>query len=176
MKKKGFTIIELMVVIALFGVLITVLTPVVIQAIQGANRASIQNEVRQNAQKVFSDLGTEIRKASCLTYSSSGTTNTLSTYSDSGCVNSVATYTSDGGAKTFTKTIGAFPPINLLSTQVAPVSCGVSGSSCGTASCTTNGFTVTGYDGSPIVGNYPNAVKVTLTVQQTPGQTRSDFC
>lgn len=174
MKKNGFTLLEVMVVIGLFGVLVTILTTVVVQAIIGANRANITNDVRQNAQAIMSDIGSEVRKSSCVQIGSSGNTTQLMVYSDSGCTVLTATYTSNSTDKTFTKKPASSPEISLISSNVAALTCKASETSCSTTSCTDNGLTLSLVDGELVQST--NGVKVRLTVQQVPGKSRSDFC
>ena len=54
--KKGFTLVEMVVVIGLFGLLMVAGTEFLIQVIQNGNRAQMQSEVRQNASAIMQDI------------------------------------------------------------------------------------------------------------------------
>lgn len=64
MIKKGFTLIELVVVLGIFGILMVAGTEFFIQVIKNSNQATMQNEVRQEANKIMQDITNEARKNS----------------------------------------------------------------------------------------------------------------
>lgn len=67
MKKKqnlnGFTLIEILVVIALLGVLGLILTNILTQVLRGQNKINTVNLVKQNGQVILDKLSSEIRSA-----------------------------------------------------------------------------------------------------------------
>ncbi|MBI3559111.1 type II secretion system protein [Candidatus Gottesmanbacteria bacterium] len=58
----GFTLIELVVVLGIFGILMVAGTEFFIQVIKNSNQATMQNEVRQEANKIMQDIVNEARK------------------------------------------------------------------------------------------------------------------
>ena len=64
--KKGFTLVELMVVLGVFGVITVVATRILLQIIQDSNKTTLQNELRQTAERIMSDVGSEIRRSGCV--------------------------------------------------------------------------------------------------------------
>ena len=54
--------VELIVILAVFGVLMLAGTDFFIQVIHNSNRAAMENEVRQNASKIMQDITNEARK------------------------------------------------------------------------------------------------------------------
>lgn len=61
--KYGFTLIELIVVIAIMGVLTLIITDTLIQTLRGENKVKILNQVKQNGQVVLDTMLNEIRRA-----------------------------------------------------------------------------------------------------------------
>lgn len=171
---KGFTIIELLVVILLFGVLMVTSTSVFINVFQNSNRASVQNEVRQNAGKIMQDLSAEIRKASCVyvhTEPSPGAELRLSDSTiDPTCIvgNRVEYYQDSNGTLTKAATNSANNPVSfagLSAQKVAVLNCSVNSGSCG-------GACIPGL----VITQSGNAYQVNLSVQQALGIIRSDYC
>lgn len=64
--KRGFTLIELVVVLGIFGILMVAGTEFFIQVIKNGNQATMQNEVRQEANKIMQDVANEARKGTPL--------------------------------------------------------------------------------------------------------------
>ncbi len=64
--KRGFTLIELVVVLGIFGILMVAGTEFFIQVIKNSNQATMQNEVRQEANKIMQDVTNEARKGTPL--------------------------------------------------------------------------------------------------------------
>lgn len=61
--KKGFTLIEILVVISVMGILGLVFTGILIQALRAQNKVRILNQVKQNGQNVLDKLSNEFRQA-----------------------------------------------------------------------------------------------------------------
>lgn len=64
-KDRGFTLVELTVVVALFGVLVLAATNAFLELVGSANRAKTLNEVRQNAGLALAYLNRRLRTAHC---------------------------------------------------------------------------------------------------------------
>lgn len=64
--KAGFTLIELVVVMAIFGFLAVVATNFLLATVSTNSRITVENEIRQNAQKIMQDMSSEIKKAACV--------------------------------------------------------------------------------------------------------------
>lgn len=79
--KKGFTLVELMVVIGIIGVLLTVGMDLFFQVVMSANKATTEADLRQNASLVMETISREVRKGRCLTTDST----TLNIYQTSDC-------------------------------------------------------------------------------------------
>jgi len=166
--RKGFTLVEIIVVLGVFGILVLAGTEFIIQMVKNNNQTIIKNEVRQNAASVMRLLTDSIRNAACVKWS--GTSDiVLTTYSDTGCTagqeKDIYTFntTTDNG-RIYKGSFGNY--VNLISDSVAACV----GSACATT-CSTNGFSVQGTSGSSL------PVIISLTLQQTPrASLRSDFC
>jgi prepilin-type N-terminal cleavage/methylation domain-containing protein len=91
--KKGFSLIELMVVIALASILLLVTANFLIFSIQRNNQATIENEVRNEANYLLDSMGKDIRNSSCECYTS----------------NSIYLFGSSNCDQNFCKTVGATP-------------------------------------------------------------------
>lgn len=75
--KKGFTLIEVLVSVAIIGVLVTMAATIFINTVRSAKKADIINEARQNASLVLDSLQRDVRNASSATISADGFTLTL---------------------------------------------------------------------------------------------------
>lgn len=62
--QKGFTLIEMLVVIAIITIIGTISTQIILSLIRSNNKTNIQNEVRQNGAFVIDYLERDIRSAS----------------------------------------------------------------------------------------------------------------
>lgn len=169
MKKRGFTLVELVVVIAIFGILAVISTNFLISMIKNGNQTSVQNEVRQNAARIMDDLTSAIRNGGCVEYivSNSPVLQSVTVYPSSDCNGTIGTikYEVDGSGQ-MTKTIDGADAGTLGSDKISV--CNNPG--CGGGSCTP-GLMI-----SPS-GQSTRAVQVNLTVQQAIGSAaRSDFC
>lgn len=89
---KGFTIVELMVVMGIFGIISSVVVTIYFQLVQASNRASIAAEVEQDASYAMEIMVREIRGASCI----QGGGETLE-IRDVNCEGTVTTFTKSNG-------------------------------------------------------------------------------
>lgn len=80
MNKKGFTLIEIMIVLAIFGVLMIAASDMLINVLQNSAKSVSQNEVRQNANKIMQDITSQIRGSTGVTQSASPWTINGNTY------------------------------------------------------------------------------------------------
>lgn len=163
----GFTLVEMAVAIGIFGIVATVLTNIILKVILESNRSLTQNEIRQNAERVMADIGSEIRKASCVKFVSP----TLTTYSDKGCsvANLIATYTVSATPNfKLTKSVVGGPALDLLSEATIATDCPAASKCSMTLTGCTSGLVVSGAG--------TGATAVSLTIQQKPKSVRTDFC
>jgi prepilin-type N-terminal cleavage/methylation domain-containing protein len=151
---RGFTLVEIIVVVGIFGILALAGTNVLIQALQGTNRAAIENEVRQNGARLMQDLVYELRRATAVSYAPSGT---------------AATLTINGGAVVFAQDAsGRVTKNGQRITSEAVAVCQMA--SCGATSCSAPGMVVA-------CSGSPPRCQITLTIQQKlSSSSRSDFC
>ncbi len=174
--KQGFTLVEVILVLGIFGILMIAGTDFLIQVVRNGNQATTQNEVRQNASKIMQDLEASIRSAACVNWVVGNTFGvgpkqqdiTLRTYSDNchtALVNEYKFFFDPQLRSNQGVVLKNGQP--LVSTASAVLDC-VNASQCGT-SCD-NGVTISG---TPLTNQ---AVTITLTVQSTTSATRSDFC
>lgn len=156
--RRGFTLVEILVVIGIFGILLVSGTDFFIQIVRNSNQATMKNEVRQNANKVLQEVTAEIRKSTGATFNAG--TLTIS-YPDG----SQASYTVNASGAVL-KTRGGVTT-TLTSTKVAFFDCPLT---CG--SCTTSGFSV-----SPASITPSSPATIRVVVQQNPARfTTTDFC
>lgn len=186
MREKGFTLVEVAVSISLFAVLAYAGTTFFIQAVRDSNRVTIENEVRQTASTIMSDISAEVKGLAsktvsgqfCINQTVSGSKSTL--YLSDGvlgasnnCGTSYTrwiTYEADSTTGDFTKKINGGTAVPLNSSRARVVKCTTSpkGGGCFTGTCG-QGFVIS--------NDVATGVKtVTLTVQQVSSVTRSDFC
>lgn len=88
---KGFTIVELMVVMGIFGIISSVVVTIYFQIVQASNRASIAAEVEQNASYAMEIMVREIRSANCVS-GESGNDDILY-IKDADCEGTIMTFT-----------------------------------------------------------------------------------
>lgn len=179
-KRGGFTLVELMVTLGIFGVIMIAGSSFLIQTIRSSNQATIQNEVRQNASVILQDIIAQARRAYCVYYQSPSANIALLRVSDdpngTNCAsgNQTEYYQDQNGVVTRAATDSGNIQTGfgiLTSAKAVVLDCSAGGVACGAASCT-KGLLV-----SPS-GLTNNGTPVTLTIraQQLPGQSRSDFC
>jgi prepilin-type N-terminal cleavage/methylation domain-containing protein len=87
-KISGFTLVELMVALGIFGILSSVVITIYFQLVQAANRAAIAAEVEQGASFLMEVMVREIREAECL----GGGGDLLLIYSDPNCEGECTTF------------------------------------------------------------------------------------
>lgn len=165
MKPSGFTLIEILVALGIFGILTISGTALFVNVVQNTNRANIQNEVRQSASRVLSELAASIRTANCVKWDNAGgmaTTVNLWTYSDNCVSDIIDTYQFTFNSGQVTKNGQRLTPNNI-----AFLSCGTTAAKC-SSSCV-NGLRLSS-------GATGNSVLVSLTAQNATNVTRSDFC
>ncbi|MBI3887451.1 type II secretion system protein [Candidatus Microgenomates bacterium] len=169
-KKSGFTLIEVMVVLAIFGILMIVAAEFFISVIKSSARATLQAETRQNAQQVMQKIIDDIRSSSSFSISNvpGPTLNDLVITNATGTI----TYHVDSD--------GANPgPVGKIwsiyrngsrinTDAVAILNCG--GNGCGT-SC--SGPAVSGLS---LVKNSNGTLNISLVVQQRAGSGTSTTC
>lgn len=178
-KRGGFTLVELVVTLGIFGVIMIAGSNFLIQTIRSSNQATIQNEVRQNASLILQDIVVQARQTSCVYYESLVNTALLRFSDDSNGVqcatgNRVEYYQDQNGVITRSATDSGSNPLSfgvLTSEKAAVLDCSAGGLACGTTSCLA-GLTVTP------AGLTNNGAPVTVTVraQQLPGRDRADYC
>ena len=79
MKKKGFTLVEMLVVIAVVAVVGVIITTIFIRSLRGSNKAQIISSIKQNGQLVLENIDKTIRNADNLVCISSNADNTVYT-------------------------------------------------------------------------------------------------
>lgn len=110
-QNKGFTLIELIIVIALTAGLLGVGVALIANIYETVNKARAETEVRQNLQYVFDTMAREIRKAKYIKVETSGTNNILSLYNDSSCQN-------DTSSVVFTINTGTPSTLNITKNSI----------------------------------------------------------
>lgn len=170
---KGFTIIEIVVVLGIFGILILVGTDFLISVIQNNNRSAIESEVRQNASKLLGEVSSSIRLAACVKWFPQPLVPagdiTIQTYGDTECTSSLIDEYKIFYDPSNRKNQGKMFKNNrqISANGVAVLDC-TGASQCGT-SCV-NGFSISA---TPMTNG---SVTITMVVQATTSAVRSDFC
>lgn len=182
--QRGFTLIELMMVIVVFGFILAASADLLVQVVQSNNRIAIENEVRQNGTKILQDIVSSGRKSQCLYFNQETSQTALLRMSDSttdptcSLGNRTEYYGAANGIlrKSATSSAGVQISSGIVnSAMVVVLNCVAAGSACGSLTCT-SGLTVTGVDPTTHLLPTGAAASVSLWLQQQPSMTRSDFC
>lgn len=75
--KKGFTLVEILVVIAVVSVVGVIITTIFTRSLRGSNKAQIISQIKQNSQIVLENMDKTIRNADNLVCASNNPDNTL---------------------------------------------------------------------------------------------------
>lgn len=183
--KKGFTLVELVVTLGIFGVIMIVGSNFLIQTIKNANQAAVQNEIRQNASAILQDIVTQARQAYCIYYLAPTPPSVASLIrisddpNDGQCLRgNRVEYSQDQAGIVTRSTFDSLGTLlttgQLTSGKIVVLNCSSGESACGVASgCSAPGLTM-----SSTVNPAVNGVPATISIraQQVLGQTRSDYC
>ncbi len=180
--RKGFTLVEAVVVIGVFGILMLAGTDFLVQIIQNTTRTTVENEVHQNANTIMEQLGKSIRSSACVSWVVGNTAGyappgygdiLLNTYSDSNCLTLVDTYqfVFDPDINGKLSSGKVFKNGQQINTNGAAVVNCVGASQCASSwtNCK-NGFSISGTSGTG------QAVSIGLAVQATTSATMTNFC
>ncbi len=157
---KGFTLIETLVVIGIFGILMLAGTAFLLSMMRNSNQIKIQTELRQTASRIMQDITSEMHKGGSITGTFSGSTLTIN--NSSGTI----IYTANING-TFSKTVGSVTTFfTQNSVGIAQV---LNDPDCDLAAIG-SGFVVT-----PAAIDSGHPAVVTLTVQ-APAMSSPEFC
>ena len=165
--KKGFSLIELMVVVAISAILLLVVTDFLIFTIQRNNQVTIENQVRGEANSIMDSVARDIRSSSCECLGEDSNSIRLYESSSCDCTNVTgptpyAAYSiSSDSLLQIQKNLTA-----LSSNSVKAEYC----STCNNCSNSTSGLIISQPDSA--VRSYV----VTLSLRQAQDNPRSDFC
>lgn len=162
--KKGFTLLELMVVIAIGAILLLVTADFLIFAIQRNNQITIESNVRNEANLLMDGLARDIRNSSC----ECATANSISLFNSSGC----SSYCSGGGSPYAVYTIDASK--HLLRNSIILSSNAVKLEICSTCDCLAGPPTPGLIIATPAPSS--RSYLVTMSLRQAADNPRSDFC
>jgi len=189
-KDQGFTLVELVIVVALFGLLMVAASSFLISVLSGGNRVSVENEVRQNAVGIMRDLGAEVR-ASSSSYSCTDGNGTVYFWlgnsgmcdpvgcSSSSCPRARVVYTANKSTGVVTKEIvgvTALPAPAINSAKVKVIDCGGASACSGNSNACSAGLGVSLSGGGAYAQEEPGPIEVILTVRQAVDTTRQDSC
>ena len=108
--RRGFTLVEIMVVIGIFTILMSAGTTVILQVLQASRKAQVEAELHQNLSLAFETISRQVRKAGCIEVldpinsnppvnTRGKTLNLYSTYSTGACTGSLnSSFTISGGS------------------------------------------------------------------------------
>ncbi len=127
MKQRGITLIELMIVVAIIGILATIAYPSYTQYVLRANRAEAQAILSESAQFM------ERRFTTCGTYATNATCTTAATPTSA-----VSPAGASGGAIKYNISFSAGPTVTAFTLQAVPTT-GQSSDTCGTLTLSNTG-------------------------------------
>lgn len=157
--KKSFSLIELMIVIAISSLILLVVTNFLIMTVQQNNKISIENEIRNEANTLLDQMAKDIRQSKCECV----TATSIRLYGVSNC----------GACNGTVPTPYAAYSVNasndFLKNSVVKNSAGIKARSCADCGCLvpTPGL---------IVAAAGRAYTVNLSFTQAGNSPRSDFC
>mgnify|MGYP001588338254 CR=1 FL=1 len=174
---KGFTLVELMVALGVFGIIMLSGSNFVIQTLRNSKQAAIQSEVRQNSSIILQDIITQDRRDYCVHYESVSNTALLRFSDDPNgtkCASGSQTeyYQDQNGVITRVATDSAGTQLSfgiLSSRNLAVLNCSSRGLACGQSNpaLCLPGLLSTSNGGQTTVSIYS---------QQSPGQSSSENC
>jgi len=149
-KQKGFTLVELLLVVALTSIAVGVTSDVLVSLVRGFNKSQVINEIEQNANFISQKLNKELRNASEIIYLG-GVTPTQEGTGDSITIidrdGTRIDYVVSDGVMTRSRALDDFAPLthNTLPTGV-------------TVTCPTACFT--------LLEDSPQVVQISLLIEQ----------
>ncbi len=164
---KGFTLVEILVVLTLLSVVMLVSTSATIKVIRDAQKATIKNEINQNGQRILEDLGREIRAASCVKIDS---VSQITTYTEPNCLQNLAINVR------YIWSVGTLSKVNVktgISSLLLPSDYAMCG--CNDSSGCTSGFSVTAGAGD-ITKSNPANVQLTIRYKNNAYGLGTDTC
>lgn len=161
--KSGFTLVETLVTLAVFGLLAIISTDFFLQVVRNSNQATMKNEVRQNANRILQDITSEIRKSSQAKFVSDISSSTLTLTYPTTSATVIYTFGNDGVVTKSTNGVATTMNSDNVSVIDCPGACG---------NCSVSGFSISPQD---ITTNA--SATMTVIVQQNPTKfSTSDFC
>lgn len=130
MMRRGFSLIELLIVLAIFGVLFLVGTDIVVKTLQDSGQAAAQNDLRQNANQIMAAVSDSVRGAKCLDWGINLNGIVLNTFSDD-CTTLVDQYVFNDPSLTTNPGAVFKDGQQISSANALAVNCGASAASCG---------------------------------------------
>jgi prepilin-type N-terminal cleavage/methylation domain-containing protein len=135
--QRGFTLVEIMVVIALLGITVGVTNDILLSLVRSNNKTQVMNEIEQQSNFVSLKLERELRNARSV---SSADTKTLTIETKAGSTIIYTVIDSGTDLGLITRKVGAAAPMNITSKDVPGgvlVSCAGIASEC---------FSITGFN------------------------------
>lgn len=197
MPKRGFTLVEVVISLALFAILAYAGTTFFIQAVRDSSKVAIENEVRETAAGIMADVSNEIKALANQTnsgrYCVAKAPDNLTVYFSDSPPSEYASdcagtgpnsytrrivYTTNLATGSLTKRVVTVSPDSVVSsvlnsTKTFVIDCEKGGGGCSLNTGCTSGFKVTfpdqTLDATP-------AITINLSVQQASSITRSDYC
>lgn len=172
MNKRGFTLVELVVVIGIFGFLAIIATNFFVSLIQSSNQTQIRNEVRENTSQLLEEISSDIRSSGCVWSTSvNGPATQIDLYANSNCSGTAQVSYVVDAVGNVSKTVSGGGSPTVVSSQKIAV-CG--NQDCGQDTCSPTGLTTILTD-----GNNPTkrSIKIQIKARQAnSARAREDFC